>query len=144
MRGSDSYIANPLDPHVPSSLRLDGLTILVVDDSFDNQLLFQRVLTGAGAQIEIARDGVQAVNLHGNGNFDVIIMDMMMPVMDGCEATRLIRKAGYKKPIIALTAHATLDAEARCRASGCSHFALKPIGRRELISVIHAAANPTY
>jgi two-component system, sensor histidine kinase len=149
MRGNP-YMANSLDTPIWSStpkaqddskpIRLDGLTILLVDDSFDNQLLFQRVLAGAGARVEIASNGVEAIAHQAGKAYDLIIMDVRMPIMDGYEATRRIRASGYTNPIIALTAHATPGEEERCRAAGCSHFQLKPIGRRELLGVIASAA----
>lgn len=125
-------------------VRLDGLTILLVDDSFDNQLLFQRVLSGAGAKVEIANNGVEAVSCQASKAYDLIIMDVRMPIMDGYEATRRIRATGYTNPIIALTAHATPGEEERCREAGCSHFQLKPIGRLELLLVIATASSRAY
>lgn len=143
------FMSNSLDftPGIQSSepeekpVRLDGLTILLVDDSFDNQLLFQRVLTGAGAKVEIASNGVEAIAHQAGKAYDLIIMDVRMPIMDGYEATRRIRASGYTNPIVALTAHATPGEEERCRGAGCSHFELKPIGRRQLLTVIAGAAN---
>lgn len=150
MRGH-SFMANSVDRHEsnsaqapPKPIRLDGLTILLVDDSFDNQLLFQRVLVGAGAKIEIANNGVEAVACQSSKAYDLIIMDVRMPIMDGYEATRRIRATGYSNPIVALTAHATPGEEERCRAAGCSHFQLKPIGRRELLTVIASATHRAY
>ncbi|MES2965060.1 MAG: response regulator [Bdellovibrionota bacterium] len=150
MRGNFSFMESSIDTRewpsdsseaeAPKPIRLDGLTILLVDDSFDNQLLFQRVLAGAGAKVEIANNGVEAIAHQAGKAYDLIIMDVRMPIMDGYEATRRIRASGYTKPIIALTAHATPGEEERCRTAGCSHFELKPIGRQLLLGVIATAA----
>lgn len=113
--------------------------MLLVDDSVDNLKLFQRVLEGAGAIVELAENGEVAVRKQENSPFDAIIMDIRMPVLDGYQATRLIRKQGYLGPVIALTAHATPGEEERCLSAGCSHFCLKPIDRLGLLRAVSSA-----
>jgi CheY-like chemotaxis protein len=129
------------------SIRLDGVNILLVDDSFDNQRLFHRILTAAGAHVDLADNGEVAVAVQGDAMnsprpYDVVIMDIRMPVLDGYEATRRIRAQGYRAPIIALTAHANPDEEDRCRLAGCSHFYLKPIDRLSLLTAVQKALGP--
>lgn len=125
------------------AIRFDGKRILLVDDSPDNLLLFNRILGSAGAKIETAFNGANALEREEvEGPFDAIVMDIRMPIMDGYEATRRIREHGFDGPIIALTAHATPGEEQRCRAAGCDHFHLKPIDRLGLLEAVRAALDP--
>lgn len=124
------------------SIRLDGQKILLVDDSLDNRRLFERILNGAGASVDLAENGAIAVlmNRQEFGTYDAVIMDIRMPVLDGYEATRQMRASGYKGPIIALTAHATPGERERCLDAGCSHFYVKPIDRLGLLQAVKAVA----
>jgi CheY-like chemotaxis protein len=110
--------------------------LLLVDDSADNQRLFERILTSVGAKVDLAENGAVAVARAQATNYDVIIMDIRMPEMDGYEATRKIREQGFTGPIVALTAHANPGEEERCRAAGCSGFYLKPINRAGLLQAV--------
>lgn len=121
--------------------RLDDLKILLVDDSPDNQRLFQRILMGAGARVDLACNGLDAVQLQASESYDAIIMDIRMPILDGYEASRRIRANGFVNPIIALTAHATPGEEGRCRGAGCSEFLLKPIDRQGLLKAVRDAVD---
>jgi CheY-like chemotaxis protein len=120
---------------------LDGVRVLLVDDSTDNQRLFERFLSSVHATVDVAENGVVAINRSQVTKYDVIIMDIRMPIMDGYEATRLIRAQGFEGPIIALTAHANPGEEDRCRKAGCSGFFLKPINRVDLIKAVTDAVN---
>lgn len=126
----------------PSQIRLDGVRVLLVDDSSDNQRLFERVLTSAGAKVDVAENGVVAIARSMSASYTVIIMDIRMPMMDGYEATRRIRSSGYRGPIVALTAHANPGEEERCREAGCSGFYLKPINRAGLLTAVSSAVSP--
>lgn len=123
------------------TIRLDGLRILLVDDSADNQRLFERILVSSGAVVDIAENGVVAIARQQVSSYDVIVMDIRMPMMDGYEATRRIRSAGYAGPVLALTAHANPGEEERCREAGCTGFFLKPINRAGLLSAVYNAVH---
>ncbi len=110
-----------------SEQRLDGVSLLLVDDSKDNRLLVNRVLTRIGAKITEATNGREAVDLALKEKFDLILMDIQMPIMDGIQATVELRSKGYNKPIIALTAHALGEERDRCLGAGANAHVVKPV-----------------
>ncbi|MBL7557252.1 MAG: response regulator [Bdellovibrionaceae bacterium] len=113
-----------------------GLKILVVDDSIDNQVLIEHILKSRGAAIETADNGQIGVNKALEKEYDVVLMDVQMPVLDGHSATRILREKGYSRPIIGLTAHAMQDDRRRCLEAGCSDYLTKPIRTDMLIQTI--------
>ena len=107
----------------------------MVEDGPDNRRLISHILKRLGAVVETAENGQVGVEMAmsalGRGSvYDVIVMDMQMPVMDGYAAARMLRQLGVATPILALTANAMVGDDAKCFAAGCSHFASKPIDRR--------------
>lgn len=117
-------------------LVLSGIKILLADDTPDNQVLVRAFLRRAGANVEIARDGEQALAKASQGEFDLILMDIQMPRMDGLEATRLLRAEGYKSPIIALSAHAMSEEVQRSLEAGCQAHLTKPVAQQHLVNEI--------
>lgn len=119
---------------------LEGINVLIVDDAPDNQALISRFLTLAGAKVDLANNGQEGVNLALAGQYEVVLMDIQMPFLDGYEATSQLRRQGYDKPIIALTAHALKEERERCLKVGCNDHLTKPIDRRQLISQVARVA----
>ena len=119
------------------NLKLDGLKILIVEDSKDNQNIFNYFLTTAGAETAVAENGQIAVEMVTAAEYDVILMDIQMPVLDGMAATRKIRELGFKNPIIALTAHASVEAKLNCLEAGCVDLITKPVTGDILIKRIN-------
>jgi signal transduction histidine kinase/DNA-binding NarL/FixJ family response regulator len=115
---------------------LDGFRVLLVDDGETNRKLISLLLTRANATVEMAENGALAVHAAEHGNYDVILMDMQMPVMDGYTATQRIREFGYKGPIIALTAHAMKGDQEKCEEAGCSGYLTKPVNMDDLIRTV--------
>lgn len=118
--------------------RLDGVFILLADDAPDNRFLVTQYLTLAGATVEVAEDGEEAIHKALNSNYDLILMDIQMPRMDGYKATSILRKLGHKEPIVALTAHAMRDEIVKCFRAGCSAHLAKPYGMYDLIEAVHS------
>ena len=118
--------------------QLNGLEILVVEDVTDNQDLFRFFLEAAGAHVDIAINGQQALD-KANGDYDVILMDIQMPVLDGLSATRELRARGIETPIIALTAHAMPEEVAKSMAAGCVDHVAKPVSSSTLVNAISRA-----
>ena len=115
--------------------------VRLAEDSPDIQRLASRMLEKAGASVTTANDGQiacdTALQAVADGcPFDVILMDMQMPVLDGYDATRKLRKQNYERPIIALTAHAMADDQNKCLEAGCDDYATKPIDRKRLILLV--------
>ena len=101
--------------------------ILVVDDGEENRDLLSLVLGQFGMDVTAVASAVTAIELALKDPFDVILLDMQMPVMDGYTAASTLRGKGYTRPIIAVTAHAMKSDEEKCLAAGCSGFLTKPV-----------------
>ena len=130
----------------PAALPRLSAHVLLAEDGPDNQRLISYFLRAAGAQVTLAENGRIAVELafgawQDGAPFDVILMDMQMPELDGYAATRELRRRGYQGPIIALTAHAMSTDRDLCRTAGCDEFETKPINRESLFAKIRSLAS---
>jgi signal transduction histidine kinase len=123
-------------PAVPTTL---AGRMLVVEDVELNQRLLAVMLRRAGVVVDLAEHGKHGMELalaaeRKGEPYDVVLMDMQMPVMDGYEATRALRAAGYTRPIVALTAHAMSTDRDKCLEAGCNDYETKPVQRERLLA----------
>jgi CheY-like chemotaxis protein len=118
------------------------MQILVADDAADNQLLIKYFLKGTGIEPSFVNNGIDAVAKAKSNEFDAILMDIQMPEMDGYEATGILRKQGYLKPIIALTAHTFKEEKEKALLSGFTDFVSKPISKHLLIQALRETHSP--
>lgn len=116
--------------------RLSG-QVLVVEDNPSNQILISMLLKKLGLEVTLANDGLEGVQEARRQKYDVILMDMQMPRMNGYEATQTLRSEGFLTPIIAVTANAMKGDEEKCLQAGCDAYLSKPIDRKKLAQVLH-------
>ena len=132
-------VTTPLDTAPDLDLdSLQGSRVLLVEDGIDNQRLFEHHLTKVGVDVRVASNGQAALDALGDdgSGFELVLMDMQMPVMDGYTAVRNLRKRGVSIPIVALTANAMMDDRKRCLDAGCDDFVSKPVRRDTLLRVV--------
>jgi CheY-like chemotaxis protein len=128
---------------VGTEIQAEGapMRVLLADDHPTNRKVVALILEHAGVELTIAEDGAQALEAFTAGAFDVVLMDMQMPVMDGLSATRAIRdleaaRGANPTPVIMLTANALPEHEAAARAAGADRHLTKPIGAQTLLSAL--------
>lgn len=137
----DTSVEDDASPIVHANLEnLDGRTILIVEDGRDNQRLLSHHLTKAGCTVQLADDGQAGLDRIRESDasgkvFDLILMDMQMPVLDGYEATSILREDGVTTPIIGVTAYAQGEDRERCINAGCSEYLSKPVDRKSLLNM---------
>jgi CheY-like chemotaxis protein len=123
---------------VPSSA---AIRILLVEDNVDNQFLFCAFVKKLSCQIEVAENGAIGVEKFKSGSYDLVLMDMQMPVMDGYTATQIIRqweneKGKEQTPVIALTANSLQEMAEKSLAAGCTAHVTKPVPKDTFIGII--------
>lgn len=121
------------EPENVDQISLKDKTILVVDDSPDNRVIASLFFKKTGAKIVEATNGEEGVKLALSNSFDLVLMDIQMPVLDGYQALTRLKEAGYKTPVVALTAHAFKEEKDRCLNMGFDDYLTKPINRETLI-----------
>lgn len=124
-------------PNLNKAHSLDGVRVLLVEDNKFNQLYAQAILEKRGAAVEISENGEQAVERLRKESFDLILMDLQMPVMDGITATTILRnELGVKTPVLALTANVLVGIIDRCTLAGMQGYISKPIDENDLFEKI--------
>jgi PAS domain S-box-containing protein len=118
--------------------RFPAARILVVDDGEANRELLRVVLEEVGLRVQCAADGREALERASGESFELILMDMQMPVMDGYSATEELRRRGVRAPIVAVTGDAMKGAQERCLTAGCDRYVLKPIHFDGLLETLAA------
>ncbi len=134
----DSAIAFPIP--ADSASKIKNLNVLLVEDNVMNQLLARKVLSDWGWKVDVVENGIQAIKKINNNDFDIILMDIQMPEMDGYEATRTIRNTlpapKCNVPIMAMTAHIMPSEEEKCYNAGMNGYIAKPFDTQVLYSKI--------
>lgn len=144
--GVDTLVHQYAVPWVDAQ-QLEDVHVLVVDDIDDVLTLIQQMLKKAGAAVTTASNGLQAIETiercETQGKpVDIVLMDTMMPVIDGFTAVGRLRENGFAKPIVALTAAAMTNDRARCLQAGCDDYLSKPVSFEKLLSVLHTHLSP--
>jgi signal transduction histidine kinase/BarA-like signal transduction histidine kinase len=132
---------NVASPTVDTVAFLNSFSLLLVEDAEENQMVVQGFLVQTGCQITIAENGAEAVEKFMKGHYDLVLMDIQMPVMDGYDATKTIRSWETEKgvnptPIIALTAHVLQEEVLKIKTAGCDLHLTKPIRKARLLEVL--------
>ncbi len=141
LQDKDAFPAPEPEPMLAETKPQDRLRILAAEDNRVNQRLLVRLLEKEGHTVTIVEDGADAVALSGKQEFDIILMDVQMPNLDGLEATRCIRsreaETGRHMPVIALTAHAMKGDRERCLQAGMDAYVAKPVQKQELLHIMY-------
>ena len=128
----------------PTGAEFEGKKILVVEDVEENRLLLERILVKQGLDVDFAVNGLEGIAKVAENSYDLVMMDVQMPVMDGYTATKRLRELGFRKPIIALTAHAMKEDRMKCLAAGYSDYLTKPIDKPVFLQALrdHLSSRP--
>ena len=139
-QAADALINTP-ESSRSQSVKIDQLNVLIVEDGEVNRRFLSAILQQSGATVDTAENGQIGFDRAMAGNFDVILMDMQMPIMDGYTAATKLRQQGFERPIIALTAHAMVGDREKCIDAGCSGYLTKPIDGKELLRAVQESGN---
>ena len=128
-----------------SPFSMESLDILLVDANLNNRMMFSMYLKDTKHRITEAYDGQEGVEAFQRGKFDLIFMDMEMPLMDGYQATRIIRALEKDKglsatPIVGMTSYALPELRRECMLSGCTEFLSRPFSKNALLTLLQAFA----
>jgi CheY-like chemotaxis protein len=139
---STQSMAYRKSPVATNGQALESLRILLVEDNINNQMLFKYYLEDCGQRIDMAQNGSEGVHKFKTAKYDIVFMDLAMPVMDGYEAARAIRRWEAKQgvdevPIVALTADALKGREQKSLAAGCTDHITKPFTKNQILEVLH-------
>lgn len=139
---STPTITSDPDKHATSNpyTRLTG-SVLLAEDNIDNQRLIEMYVSRTGASIDIVENGLLALEKAQTKSYDLILMDKQMPIMDGMDAVRELRKSGYDGTIVALTANATQQDKDECLDAGCNGFLSKPVQKERLMATLMQYVN---
>ncbi len=116
-----------------TDLSLKDIKVLLAEDVVDNQILMSRFLKNAGATVDVVENGEMAVEEALHKDYDIVLMDIQMPILDGLSATRQLREHKFNKPIVALTAHAMKEERDSSLAAGCNDHITKPVSSSQLV-----------
>ncbi|MBN1125981.1 MAG: CBS domain-containing protein [Sedimentisphaerales bacterium] len=135
--------ANEIQDELPVEIHETGskIRVLVAEDNPANQMLIDLLLRRAGLESILVGDGQEAVEKAASEDFDLILMDIQMPRMNGYEATRELRRNGFEKPIIAVTAHAMVGDAEKCLEAGCNNYISKPVKRDVFYTILAKYVN---
>ncbi len=144
--GEDEEFIKDFSTHIQVSekeeektqLKLHGKSILIVDDAKENARLFKIYLDQTQAEIKLANNGLLAIDAVAENDFDLIFLDLQMPELDGYQTIDRLRKSGFRKPVVALTAHAMKEEQERTKACGFDFHVSKPVKGEYLIKVAYS------
>ncbi len=126
--------------HSLAEIQRRNIRVLLVEDYPTSQQLGKRYLKDAGYEVDVAENGCRAINAWENNSYDMILMDIQMPVMDGLEATKMIREmeegTSKRVPVIAMTAHAIKGYREKCIEAGMDDYITKPLGKKNLQDIV--------
>ena len=139
--GTQFTINVPLETRVSHLASLDSsvndsFNVLVVEDNIINATVLEKIIRKFGHKVTIAHSGNEALTLLSDQVYDLIMMDIQMPIMDGITATRWIRQRGINTPIIAVTCNSELEVRQRCMQSGMNDFLIKPASQSDILRVL--------